>query len=446
MRRGFRLVHKKRGHRHSVSPMAGHLGELVFFGIVFLIGLVWMAAALVFLVTPLWRANTRFVETVCEIENKRVVVTDDPDETRFRPEFLLRFEVEGRSQAHWGYSVCRVISTNRAEQEAILEGYEVGQTYPCWYDPSDPTRVVLVREFGWFAMMMVLGALPFVLIGGGGVLFVLLRFGKSDEHVLATWRKGNWDRVVKKQAESNRLPGVPQGADMTNSPGTTLAYRLPISASPTWKLVGILLAALLWNAAVAYFTTIAVRGFLLGQPDWWVTIFLVPFVALGIFFIFLFFRQLLIATGVGKTFLEISDHPLHPGQICRVLVHQSGRLRVRSLKLFLVCREKTQFREGTDTRIETKTVFSQEIFRRQRFDIQRGIPFEAEVEMAVPQGVMHSFRSANNEIQWLLVVEGKLTRKPNFQREFYLIVHPEKEHDESRGAEAVRAEELRGGE
>ena len=35
--------------------------------------------------------------------------------------------------------------TDDASQQAIFDHYTIGQTYPCWYDPSHPDQVVLVR-------------------------------------------------------------------------------------------------------------------------------------------------------------------------------------------------------------------------------------------------------------------------------------------------------------
>ena len=36
--------------------------------------------------------------------------------------------------------------TSYENSEAILNSYQYGQTYPCWYDPAKPTQVVLERS------------------------------------------------------------------------------------------------------------------------------------------------------------------------------------------------------------------------------------------------------------------------------------------------------------
>jgi hypothetical protein len=46
----------------------------------------------------------------------------------------------------------------------------VGATYPCWYDPEQPSRIVLVRGFRW-TMLAPLFPIAFAALG----LFSLLR-------------------------------------------------------------------------------------------------------------------------------------------------------------------------------------------------------------------------------------------------------------------------------
>ena len=115
------------------------------------------------------------------------------------------------------------------------------------------------------------------------------------------------------------LPAVPREANLTNSPGTTLAYRLPIAVSPGWALAVIMAACLFWNGMVALFVTIAVNSHLRGEPEWFLTLFMVPFVLVGLALVWYTVRQLLITTGVGPTLVEISAHPLAAGRRVRDL-------------------------------------------------------------------------------------------------------------------------------
>jgi hypothetical protein len=122
--------------------------------------------------------------------------------------------------------------------------------------------------------------------------------------------------------------------------------------------------------------------------------------------------------------VEISDHPLRPGEECRLFVSQAGRLKMNSLEVLLVCEEAATYRQGTDTRTETREVCRQEVFRREGFEVRHGMPFEAECELVVPAGAMHSFKADHNEVNWRLVVRGNAAGWPDYKRAFPVIIHP----------------------
>jgi hypothetical protein len=153
------------------------------------------------------------------------------------------------------------------------------------------------------------------------------------------------------------------------------------------------------------------------------TLFVVPFLLIGVGAIVYFLRRLLVAAGIGPTRLEISDHPLQPGREYRLFLSQSGRLRVKALRVSLACEEAATYRQGTNARSETREVYCQEIFRREDVEIS-GQPFESPIELRLPEGAMHSFAAGHNEINWTLVVEGEPAGWPNFRRAFPVIVRP----------------------
>ena len=219
-------------------------------------------------------------------------------------------------------------------------------------------------------------------------------------------------------------PCVPQGVDMTNSPGTRLRFRLPMASSPGWALFGTLAFCVLWNAGWI-FLAICIGSHLIGRPnDWFLSIFSVLCVAIGVAAVVLFIRQLLLATGIGPTLMEISDHPFRPDGQYHLFLSQSGRLAINVLRVSLVCEEAATYRQGTNTRTESQPVYRQELFRREAFQIESGTPFETEFDLHVPVGAMHSFKADHNEINWVLTVEGDLSNWPSYKRSFPVIVRP----------------------
>jgi hypothetical protein len=77
---------------------------------------------------------------------------------------LIRYTVAGREYQAWAYKASRSTSVFDWPKERMLESFTVGQAYPCWYDPADPSQVVLVRGYSW------LSKAPFL------VVFVVLAF------------------------------------------------------------------------------------------------------------------------------------------------------------------------------------------------------------------------------------------------------------------------------
>lgn len=426
MPRSIRVYGKKRGNRRTGSRAVGSAGEALFFAVFLLLGCAGLAFILASLILPEWRANHEFVEHTCTVLDGRVgQSSDDEGGAIYRPEIQIEYEINGETYRIWTYDISQAHSSGRDEKQAVVNRFEVGKRYVCWFDPADPSTAVVVRGYSWWLWLVLIVPISFILIGGGGCIHAALHWGKSAERSAAITRRTSqlelFDRGTRKQAD---YPNIPTAADMLNSPGTTLAFRLPIGTSPAWALFAALLACLFWNGIVSVFLVIAVDSHLTGDPEWFLTIFLIPFVIVGLALVFYLIRQLLITTGIGPTLLEIADHPLHPAGQYRLFVSQSGRLSINSLEVSLVCQEKASYRQGTDTRTETREVYRQQVFLQEGFEIHRGMPFEAQCDVEVPGRAMHSFKSDHNEINWKLLVKGDVQGWPDFERAFPVIVHP----------------------
>ena len=122
--------------------------------------------------------------------------------------------------------------------------------------------------------------------------------------------------------------------------------------------------------------------------------------------------------------MEVSDQPLIPGRQYELSLSQTGRLRMKSLEVYLICEEQARFRQGTNSRTERHRVFERAAYRCKDFQIRQDVPFQARFPIELPAGAMHSFKSEHNEINWSLVVHGKAAGWPEFRRSFPLIVYP----------------------
>lgn len=426
MSRSFRVYQKKRGHRRTGSGTIARVWEALFFGLFFLVGVAGLSAMLVWYIIPEWQVNYEFVQTTCVVLGKELVKKSDDGRSLYRPEIAIEYQAGGTTREAKTYDICGTPSVDRDAQQAILDQFEVGGQYACWYDPANPQTVVLVQGYTWWIWLLLILPVSFLIIGAGGFIYRALHWGKSAERRAATGPMPIKLRALDANGKpENDFPKVPPPTDMTNSPGTTLRFRLPISGSATIRLLVLLTAAILWNAVVGFFLFDVVQGFLEGRPNWVETIVIILFTLSGLLLIGVFFRQLLVATGVGPTLLEISDHPLYPGRTYEVFLSQAGRLRMCSLELLLVGTEEVRYRQGTDTRTETRCIHRQSLFCRERFEIQRGVPFEVRATLNIPDTIMHSFRSANNRLIWSLVAEGKVDNWPDYERAFPVIIYPQ---------------------
>ncbi len=430
--RFFRLYEKKRGNRRTGSPTVGNLGEAVFFGIFFVVGCGALAYMLAALVWPEWRANRQFEETTCTIIDQRVGspprdvwAERELEPATFRPEFKVRYDADdGIYEADNVYDATNLYSADEASARRILEQFEVGHQYPCWYDPLNPGRVVLVRGYSAWLYVSLLIPLSFIVIGGGRMIYALVHWNASEERrSVMDQRAGQLD-LFEGGASERDFPTVPTDANLTNSPGTTLAYRLPMSTTPGWKLFATVAAAVAWNALVALFLVMAVGSFTRGAPDWLLAASTVLFLAGGLWLAAYASRQVIMTTSVGPTRVEISNHPLVPGKPYEIFLSQAGRFTMRALEVWLACEERVTYLQGTDTRTERRRVYERRCFVRENIEIAQGLPFESRCQVEVPRGAMHSFLAAHNDVSWKLIVKGSVAGRAEFQREFQIVVNP----------------------
>lgn len=283
---------------------------------------------------------------------------------------------------------------------------------------------MLTPGFGFWVAVLVSGSL--VVIGGLGAVYTVLQVGTSPERRAAIARRAEqMDILHEAPLQRDQFPTVPHDANLTNSPGTVLAFRLPTTHNSAWRLAASTLFGLLWNGLAAVLVALAAHRLLAGRIDWLLSLSAVAFVAVGIWAVIYFTKQMLLHTGIGPTHVEISAHPLYPGQVYQVFVSQSGRLAVTRLKILLVCEEEATYHQGTDVRTERQVIAEQLVFAQEAFRIEPGAAFEHQCELRIPESAMHSFQSTHNGVSWRLVVRLEAVSWPLYERSFPVVVHPQ---------------------
>ncbi|MBW3599507.1 MAG: hypothetical protein KY475_19820, partial [Planctomycetes bacterium] len=181
---------------------------------------------------------------------------------------------------------------------------------------------------------------------------------------------------------------------------------------------------LIWNAVGLILAYVTLSRHRAGQPEWFLTLFVIAFVLLGAWGMYYFLRELRRATGIGPTTMEISDLPLIPGRRYQIWLLQRGRHVIRSLTVSLVCEEEAIFHQGTNVRAERRVVARQPVFRCENVAAGPITPFERQSSLDAPRNAMHSFQSPHNAVHWKLLVQGEAEGWPPFERCFPLLLYP----------------------
>lgn len=285
-----------------------------------------------------------------------------------------------------------------------------------------PAAMVQTEMAAW---IFLIAAIVLMITGVGGVTYRIMRIGASDERRAAlAKRRGGLDLGGPQNQPARELPNVPQGNDLSDSPGIRLAYRLPSHGSPMASVAAAALLALLWCGTWVVLAAVAVSGFWWRTPRPMLTFLLLPLGAIGVWTARYFLRQLRESAGVGATIVEISGNPLAPGKPYRLYVAQYGKLKLRRLRVQLVCEEEAIFRQGTDVRVDRHVVCETTIFADKSVLVDPGTPWEQEFDMIVPHSAMHSFQSPHNAVSWKILVAGESRPWPSFCRSFPVVVHP----------------------
>jgi hypothetical protein len=134
------------------------------------IGIAFIAVAYVAYLRPEFRVNQQFRQTTCVILGKQLIMLQDRNGTVYRPEFQIRYRAGNKYYETSTYNITGESTSGRAHKEEILSRYEMGQTYPCWYDPANPQVAVLVRGYSVFGFLLCGFGILIALIGAVGMV------------------------------------------------------------------------------------------------------------------------------------------------------------------------------------------------------------------------------------------------------------------------------------
>lgn len=349
-------------------PSRSRLGPLLFFGIFFAFGLGFSYWLLLRPALKIFQAR-HWTITSCTILESVVRSSTSDDGVTYRPDVLYSYISNGKEYRSNRYHFIGGSSSGYAAKQLVVDRYPQGSQQVCYVNPSDPYESVLkpgpIPEM-WFGTIPLL----FLIVGVGGLTYTLRRGPTSNA------------------AEPSTLASAP-GGELILKP----------QHSPAWRFVGCTFLALFWNGIVSVFLVEIISGWRRGNPDWFHTIFLTPFVIIGLLFIgatFISFGELFLS----RPRLRISKNPVPTGSSFDLHWQFPSRIPA-SISFTLLGAKLTTTSDSDSTSTDTDEFYKEEIFHATHpLDVRSG-----NVQVTVPLKTPATYKLGNVEVRWSIRME-----------------------------------------
>ncbi len=406
----------------SANARKSTLGPRIF---TFLFGLPFFGLGIVFLwiggLQPIVKVvQSRSWESVpCTILESRVDSHYDSDGTTYSIEVSFRYEWNGQTYTGDRYNLMRMNSSGRKGKKEVVRRYPVGLQTACYVNPRRPSEAVIVRKAGWLPVFVIPFSSIFVVVGGAFLFSTFTR-----EPLLGNTRKGRGFSHLKprKRPDRSRAKSPLQFHSRYDFPEED---SNPVVLKPEVgrlaQTIGVLFVALFWNGIVSIFLYQVFKSFGEGNPQWFLAVFLIPFVLVGIGALFVVFYSFL---ALFNPRVEITLTPGTPRMGEPFFLEwriEGNTRRLKHLSILLEAEEVATYRRGTDS-VTVRNIFEQVELASQ--DISTVTDFSGSTDLAIPMESTHSFKSANNQILWTIKVHGRIRRWPDINAIFPVQVLP----------------------
>ena len=394
------------------SSTVGRMG-LIIFGLVFAtIGAVVCAAILGPVLVGAVRSRN-WVARPCVILTRELEQTSGNSDSGPAYRVKVRYRYEWNDHDYIGdrYGWSGVYS-GRAGNQKILNRLPLGAETTCYMNPANPAESVLKRGLGW---EVAFGLIPlvFVLVG---VAIVWHGLGNKPSTAISDAAVGRGPRLQRRFGAAGRAAtGGPAILPIPNYDHGPLDLRP--AGSPGKRLAGLLIFAVIWNGFVGCFLWFGIFGS--GGTNVCGAVFMIPFVLVGLAVIVAVIYALLALKNPRPT-VTLSKSIIRLGDSLEVRWKVAGRTdRISVLNLTLEGREIATYRRGTNTSTDKHVFAKVDIAHITRpSEIASG-----RATLRMPQTSMPSFQSANNRIQWALVIHGDIPNWPDMKEEFTIDMY-----------------------
>ncbi|MBT8043842.1 MAG: DUF3592 domain-containing protein [Verrucomicrobiae bacterium] len=402
-----------------------------FFSIFALAGL----GLLVFLIIPQWVKYTDakgWVKTPAKVIWSRVESHTDDDGTTYSVDIFYSYEFGGKQYKSNTVDLMSGSSSGRKSKQEKVNANPPGKEIVCYVNPDKPWQALLERELSWWALFS-LFPLPFLGVGIGGLWWLLRKKATSTSSL--SGRAGDTSQSQLTAGRSDNPLG--RSGNPLGRSSSSLRHEahgsddFHVSARRTFKpggkrigwLFGSMALALFWNGITSVFVWQAVKSWQSGRPEWFLTIFITPFVLIGLGLIaHVFYRFLALFN--PKPILTLTPGEITLNEPAKINWQLSGNAnRLTKFAIYLIGEEEAKYRRGTNTVTETEVFFQQALI--ETLDPRRSITGSTKIDLPTNHGnLMPSWQSEHNQIRWSLHVRGEISLWPDITDKYAVTVRP----------------------
>jgi hypothetical protein len=353
---------------------------------------------------------TQWQQTPCRIISSEVKTHRGSDGNTYSIHIVYSYEFDGQLYESDRYKFADWSSSGWGGKQKVVNRYPPGAVAECYVNPAEPSQAVIHRGF---STDMFFGVIPlvFIAVGLSGMIWGP-RLATSRPRTTSGTREDWLPRPAG-------ITEAEQGNDdrPTKTAGPVI---LQSKSSPLGNLMAALIVGLFWNGLVSVFVWKAVSDFRQGNADWFLVIFLIPFVAIGIG-IMLAAVYSFLALFNPRPELMLGSAMVPLGGTVEVSWRFRGNTgSIRRLYIYLRGQEEAHYRRGTKSYTDTE-----EFARITLADTTRLIDIpEGKALATLPEDTMHSFATDSNKIVWTLHVTGEIQWWPDVKQDYPLVVLP----------------------
>jgi len=403
-----------RGPISKKARSGAMIGAMILLpGIFFLFGAGFLIPFFVLPALQIVEARS-WIEVPCEIVSSGVRTHPSDNGATYSIDVLFRYEIEGREYRANRYQFMGGSSSGYGHRAEIVAALPAGAGTLCYVNPNDPFEAVIERGFTGDYLF---GLMPliFTLIGIGGLVFAIkaLRSAKPDA-AIPSW-----------PAPTSPADASTTGWSWSGSEDAELSDRLVLEPSmgPVGKLGCSIVIALFWNGFLSIFVWQIVQSWRAGNPEWFVSIILTPFVLIGLLMI-INIPYSMLALVNPRARVHLTPGTLRAGDSAQLdWAFRGFASRIRHLEVWLEATETTTSHEHSSVRIETQSLDTPTIAildRGRDLALQYGgVSFE------VPSDTPPS-SEGEPSIRWTLKLHGEIAYWPDVNETFEVQVLPQK--------------------